>query len=301
MVTIQFRHSSGIQPHLRVGEEEGPFRFRQPAVYDKAEIAIEVSAAGDKIESVAEIEIPDNLASNLSRISKPHDLDHCEWKQLHSFFSILPAAHRRLLALILQEFREPEPHILTSGPSQWSLDGDHWFDFPGGGLLAGIRAHPLFKLDSEWREHIQTILDLHEEPLIASEHLHEAKRNRGDRFSWIEATVAAELAIKEALVKLEPTLEVLLLEVPSPPIHKLYGPILERIAREKSPYVTALQKGVDKRNRLVHRPKAAQFGPQEVVDYVGTVERAIWHLVKLCRRKAAEGKSPSFHPATELY
>lgn len=159
----------------------------------------------------------------------------------------------------------------------------------------------LLKLDSEWCEHIQTLLNLHEEPLIAIEHMHEAQRYRGDRFSWIEASIAAELAIKEALVRLEPLVEVLLLEVPSPPIHKLYGPILKKIAGEKSPHVTALQRGAEKRNRLVHRPEAVHFGPQEVVDYVGTVERAIWHLLGLCRRKADPGSGLTFHPASKLF
>jgi hypothetical protein len=163
-------------------------------------------------------------------------------------------------------------------------------------IATGARLRPRYSLDAEWKDHIQAIFDLHEEPLIAFEHLHEARRHRGTRFTWIEATIAAELAIKEALARLEPRLTPVLLEVPAPPLYKLYGVILENVAGEKSPYVGQLQKGAEMRNRLVHRPEAIRLDPQEVVDYVAVVDRAIWHLVGLCRHST----TPKLHRAAQM-
>jgi hypothetical protein len=175
------------------------------------------------------------------------------------------------------------------------FDGHNWVTLPINMIAGAATLRPRYSLNAEWKGHIQAILDLHEEPFIAFEHIHEAKRDRGARFTWIEATIAAELAIKEALSRIEPRLTPLLLEVPAPPLRKLYGAILENVAGERSPYVSKLDKGAEKRNQLVHRPDAIRLDPQEVVDYVAVVDRAIWHLVGLCRR----GTNSKLHRAAQ--
>jgi hypothetical protein len=130
----------------------------------------------------------------------------------------LHTAHQRILSLITQELELDEHGGLISGASQWSFDGHNWATLPINIIATGARLRPRYSLDAEWKDHIQAIFDLHEEPLIAFEHLHEARRHRGTRFTWIEATIAAELAIKEALARLEPRLTPVLLEVPAPPL-----------------------------------------------------------------------------------
>jgi hypothetical protein len=294
MAIIHFRYSTGIEAPIRATSEHGPFHFHQPASYDGIKVNIELSRSGDMLTSSAVTTISDQLASKFASISQPDHMSARDQKELRALFSSLPTAHRRILALIVQELRIYESHVLTGGRmSEWSLDGVRWFSMPGKGFMTNIRIHPRHKLDSKWQDRIQRLLDSTEEPLIATEHLHEAQRLRGDRFSWIEATVAAELAIKEALVRLNPALEVLLLEVPSPPLRKLYGTVLEAASGEKSPYVSQLSKGAEKRNHLVHRPRAIEFGAQEVVDYIGAVENAISHLLKLCRaQKGRDSKAP---------
>ena len=79
-----------------------------------------------------------------------------------------------------------------------------------------------------------------------------------------------------------------LLELPSPPLRKLYGTILEEIVGERSPYVSDLHKGAEIRNNLVHRP-GTMVDSQDAVNYMGMVRHAIRHLIRLCRDRGASG------------
>ena len=149
--------------------------------------------------------------------------------------------------------------------------------------ITGANLYLLHSLDTDWQTHIQLLLNMNERPFLAFEYLHEARRST-DRSAWINGTIAAEMAIKEALTRIEPRLASLLFEVPSPPLNKLYGSVLESVAGEKSPYVKLLQKGAEMRNRLVHKPEEIVLDAQKVVNYVNMVEEAVWHLIRLCRR-----------------
>ncbi|MEZ6049962.1 MAG: hypothetical protein R3C02_01015 [Planctomycetaceae bacterium] len=112
-------------------------------------------------------------------------------------------------------------------------------------------------------------------------HLHRAKNEREPSCRWIDATIAAELAIKEFLIAKEPLLETLLLELPSPPLQKLYGQILEKYAGERSPKLNSLREGSEKRNKLIHRPGGEHVNRSEADQYVKNVEIAIYHLMCL--------------------
>jgi hypothetical protein len=246
------------------------------------------------LESTCSVELPPKPAKVLSETTQ-EDFTEETLQEMRKLFAPLRTGHERMLNLITQEQELDEPRMLMSGSSQWSFDGYNWVTLPINIMMTGVTLRPRYSLDAEWKGHIQAIFDLREEPFIAFEHLHEARRGRGARFTWIEATIAAELAIKEALSRLEPRLTPLLLEVPAPPLRKLYGTILENVAGERSPYVSKLDMGAEKRNQLVHRPEAIKLDPQEVVDYVGVVDRTIWHLVGLCRR----GTNPKLHRAAQ--
>jgi len=60
-------------------------------------------------------------------------------------------------------------------------------------------------------------------PLVAMRHLHRAKHESQPHHKWIDATIAAELAVKEALCRAYPEMELMLVEMPSPPFSKMYG------------------------------------------------------------------------------
>ena len=168
--------------------------------------------------------------------------------------------------------------------TQWSPDGLVWHEVWDFGLSMVVEVSVNGKLDERWQRRVQKLLDEGEEPLLAMEHLYEAYKSDGLRFKWIEATIAAELAIKEMLIRMEPKLETLLIELPSPSIGKLYGKVLESVAGEKSPRRKEMLKGAEKRNRLVHRPEQEILDHRQVVDYLDNVYTAIKHLLELHRR-----------------
>jgi len=285
MPRVHLRHSNGIQPSLSIRSADSFIEFQQPPEYSGRPIDLKISLTGNTLESSCSVELRQELAKSLSE-TPPGDLGETILQEVRKFFAPLHVANWRTLSLITQELELDEPRILTSRASQWSFDGHTWATLPMNIIMTGESLRPVYHLDSEWKEHLQAVFDLREEPFIAFEHLHEARRGRDARFTWIEATIAAELAIKETLSRLEPSLTNLLLEVPAPPLRKLYGVILEGVAGEKSPYIKQLHEGTEIRNRLVHRPEAVRLDPQKVVDYVAMVDRAIWHLVGLCRRTA---------------
>ncbi|PFE65795.1 hypothetical protein CN316_22145 [Bacillus cereus] len=118
------------------------------------------------------------------------------------------------------------------------------------------------------------------EPFIALKHLHRARADSNPRHMWIEATIAAELAIKEFLIRKNRNLEFLLLELPSPSLSLLYGRVLEKYAGEKYPKYNKLGEGAQMRNKLVHRPEEARITYEQAVSYIMLVEDAIYYLLR---------------------
>ena len=162
-----------------------------------------------------------------------------------------------------------------------------WKELSGGwNTIADIRkldssghSYTPLALTKETAEMIQKNLDKEIEPFIGLRHLHRAKQEENPRFMWIEATIAAELAIKEFLIKLKPELETVLLELPSPPLTKLYGVILESYTGERYPNLKVLSKGIETRNKLVHRPLNEEIDYKTAIKYVDDIEKAIFYLL----------------------
>jgi hypothetical protein len=98
--------------------------------------------------------------------------------------------------------------------------------------------------------------------------------------------MAAELAIKEILVRIEPKLQVILEELPSPPLGKLYGDVLQSVAsiRLTKSDLEELQKGARRRNKLVHNPKSTTPTFNEAKDYIDFIENKVKWLLKEWRR-----------------
>ncbi|MBA7702476.1 hypothetical protein ES703_111245 [subsurface metagenome] len=110
------------------------------------------------------------------------------------------------------------------------------------------------------------------------------------RYKWIDATIAAELAIKEVLIRMEPKLEAIFRYLQSPPIDRLYGEVLKSIAGTKpiKDDINKLRKGVEKRNILIHRPETIKLDHDEVTGYVDFIDGLIHWLLELYRRKKRE-------------
>lgn len=165
---------------------------------------------------------------------------------------------------------------------RWRVSGQDWKPIPSSlSIIVDVKDIPQF--DEYTCKRLQESLNGEFEPLLGMRHLHRAKNESIPHYKWIDATIAAELAIKEVLIRARPELEALLLEMPSPPLTKLYGPILETYLGERSPYLKIINKGVERRNRLLHKSKMERVDGQEAVEYVNDIERVIFHLLSLLK------------------
>jgi hypothetical protein len=162
----------------------------------------------------------------------------------------------------------------------WACESGVFKAFPN--LVSGaVGFKNSIPLNEQTRAALQEGLDQGRKPFLAMRHLYRAMQEKSPRFKWIDATIAAELAIKEYLARANPELEVLLIHVPSPPLSKLYGEILQKCAGERSPYLKALDQGGQKRNQLVHQPHNVTVTEEDAFVYVSTVMKAIHHLYAL--------------------
>jgi hypothetical protein len=298
---IWLRRVDAIADGVFTTPQDGPFAFhiRDPDFPEGVKVMID--APGEHIESEAKVPATESLVRALQsakELSKPMAA------RLLSRMLGLRKTSMWVLRLIEQELTQGIP---ASNPLKdvadgdlWSLNGSDWRRlpdlWPGGGIGA---PRSLGALDRGEHRRIQALLNAGEKPLVAMEHLYEASRieQRGEeyepeqltRFRWIETATAAELAIKEVLLRIRPALTPLLLHVPSPPVHTLYGKVLEEVAGEASPYVAELQEAARIRNELIHKPGAREPDAEKATQYMETVNEAIKHLLDLHRRLRERG------------
>lgn len=162
----------------------------------------------------------------------------------------------------------------------WSLDRKDWKPLPLKGT-ASLSIIPIKSLNEDSATTLQEYLEINREPFLALRYIQRAIKENYPPFKWIDATIAAELAIKEFIIRLNPEIETLLLEVPSPPLHILYGSILESFTNERSPKLKEIAKGVEIRNQLVHKPIDIQISIDEANEYIQDIRIAIYHLLGL--------------------
>lgn len=165
-------------------------------------------------------------------------------------------------------------------------DAETWRRIPGA-IRGAAAIGQIPSLVGVTAQHLQEAVDDGIEPLVGMAYLHRAKSEPDPRYRWVDATVAAELCIKEVLIAARSEAEVLLNNLPSPPLSKLYGEVLEAYLGEKSPYLNAIARGVEKRNKLVHRPQTVVVTARDAQDYVIAVEAAIFHAWELLHRGKA--------------
>jgi hypothetical protein len=164
----------------------------------------------------------------------------------------------------------------------FSLNNTDWIPITMGGTLYPDTNFGVCKLNDDALKEIQTYFQSDIEPLLAMKHLHRAKREVISRYKWIETTIALELAIKEVLIRKNPDIKFLLLELPSPPLEKLYNHVFNFYFNVEIP--KKMRKividGAMKRNKLVHSPQEITIGRQEAINYVYQAEELIYHVLK---------------------
>ncbi|WP_052234708.1 hypothetical protein [Pectobacterium carotovorum] len=122
------------------------------------------------------------------------------------------------------------------------------------------------------------ITDESKKPLLAFSVLRNSLHQENLRQRWIEITVAAELGIKEFFVRKFPSFEMLINEMPSPNIKKMYGSLLEHYIGEKAPNLNFIQKGLEIRNSLVHSFSEQKINASMSDDYTKAVKECLIFL-----------------------
>jgi hypothetical protein len=270
---------------MNCAREGGAFSFQvESQSFPVVVVEVTPSDAPDQTQVVSssQVQVSSDLLTFLQRNAPeqgPSDLAQAE---LASVKLHITDATRRVVGAIkycLKQRAIGEDLIGGKG-FHWSLDGGTWRAIRGKASVS-VTTHGYQFLDDRSADMIQEFLEHGPEPLVALKFLHRAMTETNPRYMWLDATIAAELAIKEFLIRSKPEIETLLLELPSPPLHKLYGTVLESIAGQRSPKLSAVSKGADIRNQLIHRPQGVEIGHQQAYDYVKDVEAAIGHLVGL--------------------
>lgn len=239
-------------------------------------------------ESVADFFKPNIL--QILRTSDYDKLNDGEKTELHNITRPIREAVRQFAGLLKQELHRYDinDELIGNPYYEWSLSDNQWYPVPRA-LRVDIGLSSLGNLDERVAKHLQELLSEDEEALVATSYLHQARNSMNRRYQWIYATMAAELAVKEIIVRIEPKFEVILATLPSPPLNKLYGDVLESVAGVRSTSLTTLQNGARKRNKLVHNPKSATPTFNEVNEYIDFIESRIkwllekWRTIKRAR------------------
>jgi len=236
-----------------------------------------------KAESVLEGVEPHIL--QILKIDEYDKLTDSDKNELHKITSPIRESVKRLAGLIKQELHRSDvrDELICNLRIQWSLDSGQWYPVPGK-YEVHAWAYGLGNMNESSAKHLQEVLSENEEALMATSYLHQARNAETERYQWIYATIAAELAIKEILGRIEPKLQVMLSTLPSPPLNKLYGDVLQSVAGVRSEGLNRLQTGAEIRNKLLHSPGSVDLPPDKVNDYVSFVDDRIRWLLREWRR-----------------
>ncbi|OCH01506.1 hypothetical protein A6D98_03035 [Aliivibrio fischeri] len=242
--------------------------------YQKDNVIAKVHGA--KLEEVHIEEL-----SNLRRFDGDKLSKNCRQLISDVFFEVRGFT-QQVLALLKYHLNhnDIQEQLFSIKSELWGVTKDNLLELPSQHCIS-LSGDSICPLRDDTRDLIQLSIDNQVKPLLAMRHLHRAKSERSAHHKWIDATIAAELAVKEVLSRARPDLEILLLDMPSPPLPKLYGKILKEYLGEETPYKRAIENGVQIRNKLVHRHDSPKIDMQKATDYVKDIERAIFHLLTL--------------------
>jgi len=258
----------------------------QVSISDKHVLHIDVNTENEKDNEVkvwGEVEVSAGLLRAMEA-EKYKGLSEKLEAELSGLTRNVGLAARKVLNLIKYCFNQYEidEELMSSRGIFWSKDGRKWNRISSR-LRVTTSVTGILGLNKDSCKWLQDYIDSGYQPLLALRHLHRARKEHGSRHKWIEATIAAELAIKEFLIRLKPELATLLLEVPSPPMHKMYGVILKEYTDKKldKEVFKALVEGAEIRNRLLHRPEREKIDDQKANNYISAVSEAMRQLLSI--------------------
>lgn len=279
---VTIKGSYTILGKIHSDAKEFPVRINCPPETEP-EIILEINPKEQSVEAFGDFDISDEFWGVLSNKESVQEIPDSIEKEASSIRTHLTTSAKRVLNAIKYCLKhiELEEELLGIKGTFWSIDKKNWQGFPGGQLSMVFSGRSIEALNKKSAKLLEEYLVKGPEPFLALSFLHRAKRERNPKYRWIDATIAAELAIKEFLIQFKPEIEPVLLEVPSPPLHKLYGSILESYTGQRSPRLKEIAEGARVRNLLVHRPEKIRIDDQDSINYVGHVEAAIGHLLNI--------------------
>ncbi len=280
MPTVQFRTRHVVQGSIDWTHDERMVkRPRGPYSFEVDGVTIEVDPIEERVIGLCVAELSQSAVDSLSEWMQTHSLPEAYHPEIARLVARMGGAVRRLVENLC--FTYPMDRLLGERfvGAWYSLDGKSWesAQLLDHGLRLGTVSRR--RIDDESRSVIQAQLDAGVRPLEAFRHLQRAEDEREPRHSWIDTAIAAELGIKEFLARREPKLVPLLLDVPSPPVARLYGRILEEYDGKPFKWADRLQKCANRRNDLVHKHTAELPTAQEAADYVNLVTAALYDLM----------------------
>ena len=271
-----------ILGRIRSNSKEHRLRFSVP-FKGKPAVTVEVIPDENNVESFSESDVSKEMWDALQKgVSDGWKLPPKLQDELSEMMSSLSQATRKVLNLIKYCFNQTKlrEQLFSVKGDYWSVDKVQWKVLPMM-LSATIEPRDTVSLNENTAKTIQEYLEGGFEPLFALRHLHRAREENVARYKYVDATIAAELAVKEFLTRKKPEVEPLLLELPSPPLDKLYGKILKSYGFAPLPNLKRIADGMRLRNKILHRPKVVRVDKQKSIRYVQDVETAIYHLLTL--------------------
>ena len=279
---IYLKNYHSIEGEIYYNPSENRFHFSVP-LRDKSPVIVEIIPNEKRVETFSKIEISSEIWNVFHNNLDLKDLPDNLRDEISEIYLNILNSVKKVLSLIKYCFRwvDLDENLISNIKIYWSIYKSNWKPFPSR-ISVTVDSRGFVLLNNESATDIQKYIQNDFKPFFALRHLHRAINENNPRYKWIDATIAAELAIKEFLIRREPCIKDLLLEVPAPPLHKLYGSILKKYNDEKkSPKVNELQKGAAIRNNLIHKPENTKISLKEADEYVHDVETAIYHLLYL--------------------
>ena len=252
------------------------------------DVTVEVFPKDKRIDSYGEKEVTDDMWQVLQtdvhegRLLPPNL--QLELSTITSHISDATTSVLSLLKYYLNHLRIEE-NLFSIKDEYWSTNELGWKRLPGlrGASVDVVTVYP-FNSDTNTTALVQDYASKGIEPFVALRHLQRARTERIPRYKWIDAAIAAELAIKQyLLIKDHSKWKTIFETSRSPTIEELYGKILKKNSakNEESPVLAELKNGAKLRNDLLHYRGEVNIDPQDAINYVRDVERAIFHLLTL--------------------
>lgn len=246
-----------------------------------AHIAIDTDS-NEVTTTIVDIPVQDGFCDSMIGVTELAEVPELYVADVKNINKLLLEPTKQIISIIKYYlgYYDISESLFSVRTSNWGVTQASLSPIPSG-FSSAIDARSMQPLNDDGKKMIEEAAKLGLKPLVGMRHLHRAKSEKISHHKWIDATIAAELAVKEVLSTAVPNLDTLLMELPSPPLVKLYGSILETYLGEKSPYLNKIRKGVEVRNKLIHRPLEHTISNQDAIDYVNDIEAAIFHLLGL--------------------